>query len=307
LDRIKPWILAARPKTLFAALAPIIIGLAISFQIFEKQIDFVVAAITIASATLIQIGSNYANDAYDYLKGTDNKKIRQGPARMAEEGVLSPQSILNMMYFIFIISALLGFYLVQIGGWPIIIIGLSGIFFAIIYTGGPFPLGYNGLGDIAVFIFFGLVSTSGTIYLQSQAIISVTDISSDISIIIFASCAIGFLNTAILVVNNLRDYKSDKLSNKKTLVVIFGERFGCIQYSSLIIMGVAFFIAVGFLLNNYWLLSMMLLSLFISIYLISKIFNYKHTNLNRLLEKTAKFVFLNSMLFGVSIYINLMA
>ena len=307
MDRIKPWILAARPKTLFAALAPIITGLSISFQIFEKQIDFVVAAITIASAILIQIGSNYANDAYDYLKGADNKKIRQGPARMAEEGVLSPQSILNMMYVVFIISVLLGFYLVQVGGWPIIMIGLSGIFFAIIYTGGPFPLGYNGLGDIAVFIFFGLVSTLGTIYLQSQTIIRFTDISNDILIIIFSSCAIGFLNTAILVVNNLRDYESDKLSDKKTLVVIFGERFGCIQYSSLIIMGVAFFITVGFLLNNYWLLSMMLLSLFISIYLISKIFNYKHTNLNKLLEKTAKFVFLNSLLFGVSIYINLMA
>ena len=307
MDRIKPWILAARPKTLFAALAPIIIGLSISFQIFEKQIDFVVAAITIASAILIQIGSNYANDAYDYLKGADNKKIRQGPARMAEEGVLSPQSILNMMYVVFIISVLLGFYLVQVGGWPIIMIGLSGIFFAIIYTGGPFPLGYNGLGDIAVFIFFGLVSTLGTVYLQSQTIIRFTDISNDILIIIFSSCAIGFLNTAILVVNNLRDYESDKLSDKKTLVVIFGERFGCIQYSSLIIMGVAFFITVGFLLNNYWLLSMMLLSLFISIYLISKIFNYKHTNLNKLLEKTAKFVFLNSLLFGVSIYINLMA
>ena len=307
MDRIKPWILAARPKTLFAALAPIITGLSISFQIFEKQIDFVVAAITIASAILIQIGSNYANDAYDYLKGADNKKIRQGPARMAEEGVLSPQSILNMMYVVFIISVLLGFYLVQVGGWPIIMIGLSGIFFAIIYTGGPFPLGYNGLGDIAVFIFFGLVSTLGTIYLQSQTIIRFTDISNDILIIIFSSCDIGFLNTAILVVNNLRDYESDKLSDKKTLVVIFGERFGCIQYSSLIIMGVAFFITVGFLLNNYWLLSMMLLSLFISIYLISKIFNYKHTNLNKLLEKTAKFVFLNSLLFGVSIYINLMA
>ena len=306
MDRIKPWILAARPKTLFAALAPIIIGLSISFQIFEKQIDFVVAAITIASAILIQIGSNYANDAYDYLKGADNKKIRQGPARMAEEGVLSPQSILNMMYVIFIISVLLGFYLVQVGGWPIIMIGLSGIFFAIIYTGGPFPLGYNGLGDIAVFIFFGLVSTLGTIYLQSQTIIRFTDISNDILIIIFSSCAIGFLNTAILVVNNLRDYKSDKLSDKKTLVVIFGERFGCIQYSSLIIIGVAFFITVGFLLNNYWLLSMMSISLFISIYLINKIFNYKHTNLNKLLEKTAKFVFLNSLLFGVSIYINLM-
>jgi len=304
LDRIKPWILAARPRTLFAALAPIIIGLSISFHIFEKQIDYLVAIMTIVAAILIQIGSNYANDAYDYLKGADNKKIRKGPARMAEEGVLSPQSILNMMYFIFIISVLVGFYLVQIGGWPIIIIGLSGIFFAIIYTGGPFPLGYNGLGDISVFIFFGPVSTLGTIYLQSQTISNLTNISDDILKIILASCAIGFLNTAILVVNNLRDYTSDKLSDKKTLVVVFGERFGCFQYSFLLIVSVICFVTVGILFNNYWLLGMFILNIFISIYLIRKIFNYKDTNLNRLLEKTAKFVFLNSLIFGVSVYIN---
>ena len=307
MNKIKPWILAARPKTLFAALAPIIIGLSISFKIFDKQIDWIIAVITIISAILIQIGSNYANDAYDYLKGVDNKKIRKGPKRMAEEGILSPQAILNMMYLIFIISVFTGIYLVQVGGWPIVVIGLSGIFFAITYTGGPFPLGYNGLGDIAVFIYFGLVSTWGTIYLQSQSIANSVYISDYILEIILASCAIGFLNTAILVVNNLRDYKSDKSFRKKTLVVIFGESFGCYQYTSLLILSIIAFASLGILFNNYWLLGMLILNLVLSSYLIIKIFNHQNINLNQLLEKTAKFVFLSSLLFGTSIYINIIS
>tara|TARA_Y100000996_G_scaffold413733_1_gene402684 strand:- start:2533 stop:3468 length:936 start_codon:yes stop_codon:yes gene_type:complete len=305
-DKIKPWILAARPKTLFAALAPIIIGLSISFHIFNTQVNWLVAFIIVITSILIQIGSNFANDAYDYIKGTDDKNIRKGPSRMAEEGLLTPESILNMMYFIFIISVILGYYLVQIGGWPIIIIGLLGIFFAIIYTGGPFPLGYNGLGDIAVFIFFGLVATFGTVYLQSQSIKYPFNISDYIIEILIASCAIGFLNTSILVVNNLRDFESDKLSGKNTLVVIFGERFGCYQYSILITLSFIAFILVGILFENYWLIGMMSLSFFLSIYLISKVFKYKITNLNILLEKTAKFVFLNSVLFATSFYINIL-
>ncbi len=307
MDKIKPWILAARPRTLFAALAPIIVGLSLSFQIFNKQIDWLVAIMTIIAAVLIQIGSNYANDAYDYLKGADNKKIRKGPARMAEEGILSPESILNMMYFIFIISLFIGFYLVQVGGWPIIVIGLSSILFAIVYTGGPFPLGYNGLGDIAVFVFFGLVSTLGTMYLQFQSTVHSIDIYDYMLEIILASCAMGFLNTSILVVNNLRDHESDSLSNKKTLVVIFGERFGIFQYIFLVSLSLIFLIIIGSLFNNYWLLGMMAFNLLLAVYLITKMINYKNTNLNKLLEKTAKFAFLTSLLFGVSIYINIIA
>ena len=173
MNKIKPWVLAARPKTLFASLAPIIVGISFTFYIYQS-IDWIIAILTILSATLIQIGSNYANDAYDYLKGSDDSRI--GPQRMAQMGILSPHAILNMMYFIFTISVLIGFYLALVGGWPIVAIGLISIVFAIIYTGGPFPLGYNGLGDLAVFMFFGLISTIGTFYLQSQALNSSSNI-----------------------------------------------------------------------------------------------------------------------------------
>ena len=165
MKNLKPWILAARPKTLFATLAPIIMGLSISYKI-NLEINWTIALMTFLSAILLQIGSNYANDAYDFIKGTDNYN-RRGPKRMSQDGVLSPNSILNMMYFIFLISVLIGYYLASIGGWIIVIIGLISIVFAIVYTGGPYPLGYNGLGDITVFIFFGLIATFGTVYLQN--------------------------------------------------------------------------------------------------------------------------------------------
>jgi len=306
LNKVKPWILASRPKTLFAALAPIIVGLSISFNIFDKQIDWIVALMTISAALLIQVGSNYANDAYDYLKGADSQKTRKGPMRMAQEGILSPDAILTMMYFIFLISVLIGFYLALVGGWPIVVIGLSSIVFAIIYTGGPFPLGYNGLGDISVFIFFGIIATAGTVYLQSEALSSVNNIFYYTDHILLAAIAIGCLNTAILVVNNLRDYESDKLSNKKTLVVIFGQRFGCFQYSALLLISIFSFISLGLLIGNYWISLVMSFNFIMSFSLIKKIFNYQSLNLNKMLEKTSQFAFLNSLMFAISICISIL-
>ena len=300
MNVIKPWILAARPKTLFASLSPIIIGLSFSFYIYF-QIDWLVAILTIFSAILIQIGSNYANDAYDYLKGADSSRV--GPSRMAQKGILSPNAILNMMYLIFTISVLIGFYLALVGGWPIVIIGLFSILFAIIYTGGPFPLGYHGLGDIAVFIFFGLIATIGTIYLQSESIKSAINIFDYTIPIILISIAIGCLNTAILVINNIRDYKSDKESNKKTLVVFFGQKFGCIEYASLLIISLTCFVVTGIIINNYLIVYLMIFELVITISLIKRVFNYKNINLNNMLEKTSQFAFLNSILFAFAILV----
>ena len=155
MNSIRPWILAARPKTLFATLAPIIVGISLSYKM-SNTIDWGLTALILLSAVLLQIGSNYANDAYDYLKGADTKN-RKGPKRMVQSGILSANSVLNAMYIIFTLSVLIGYFLVKIGGWPIIVIGLSSIVFAIIYTGGPYPLAYNGLGEITVFIFLELL------------------------------------------------------------------------------------------------------------------------------------------------------
>ena len=229
MNSIQPWILAARPKTLFATLAPIIVGISLSYKI-SNTIDWCLTSLIMLSAVLLQIGSNYANDAYDYLKGADSQS-RKGPKRMVQDGVLSANTVLNVMYIIFTLSVLIGYFLVKIGGWPIIVIGLSSIIFAIIYTGGPYPLAYNGLGEITVFIFFGIIATVGTVYLQ---IVNSGFYFNLFNIEIFvAASSVGLLNTAILVVNNLRDIESDKLADKKTLAVKFGHQFACYEFSLL--------------------------------------------------------------------------
>ena len=205
MSSIRPWILAARPKTLFATLAPIIVGISLSYKI-SNTIDWCLTSLIILSAVLLQIGSNYANDAYDYLKGADTKN-RKGPKRMVQSGILSANSVLNAMYAIFILSVLIGYFLARIGGWPIIVIGLLSIVFAIIYTAGPYPLAYNGLGEITVFIFFGIIATIGTLYLQ---IVNIDSYFNLFTLEVFvAASSVGLLNTAILVVN-----KSDLINGE---------------------------------------------------------------------------------------------
>ena len=219
---------------------------------------------------------------------------------MSQAGILSPNSILNMMYFIFLISVLIGYYLASIGGWPIIIIGLISIVFAIIYTGGPYPLGYNGLGDITVFVFFGLIATFGTVYLQNVRCLFLLDHFYEILLVAIAS---GCLNTAILVVNNIRDYKGDKLSNKKTLAVRYGQRFTCYEYLFLLIINYICYVLIAFLWYDFMILLIMLPIPFISFFLIKKVFLYNKNDLNIILEKTAKMSFLNALLFFVYIII----
>ena len=297
--KIKPWILAARPKTLFATLSPILVAITITNKVYN-EVNWTIVSLTVLAALLLQIGSNYANDAYDYIKGADKKGLRKGPKRMAQEGILKPGSILNMMYFIFILSVLIGFYLALVGGWAIVIIGLLSIIFAILYTGGPYPLGYNGLGDITVFIFFGLIATSGTFYLQNPRI---DFFMQNIVPILLAGSAIGFLNTSILVVNNIRDYSSDRDSKKRTLVVILGQKFGCYEYAVLLALSYICFVVLGFLFNDYGMVIMISIALPFYILQISRIFKYQSIDLNKMLENTAKLSFLTSIFLYISTFI----
>ena len=299
MNSIKPWILATRPKTLLAILAPIIVGLSLSYKI-SGTINWFLSLMIIASAILLQIGSNYANDAYDFLRGADNK-FRKGPRRMVQEGNLSINAVLNAMYFIFIVSVIIGYFLAKIGGWPIVIIGLSSIIFAIIYTGGPYPLAYNGFGDITVFIFFGLIATVGTVYLQ---LINLNIHINDFVIEIFiASAAVGCLNTAILVVNNLRDIDSDKLVNKKTLAVKFGSKFTCYEFAILLITNCCCYCWLAYIWKNYILIAVVILIALLSFVLIYKVFEFKNVNLNTILERTAQLSFLSSILFFIAVMV----
>lgn len=212
--------LAARPKTLPAAAVPVFVGTAVAAAL-GADLDPLVFVATLVVALLIQIGTNFANDYSDFLSGADHEG-RLGPLRVTQSGLLSQRAIKAGIGVAFGLSLLIGVYLVSVGGWPIVVIGLSSIISGLAYTGGPWPFGYHGLGDPFVFIFFGLVAVTGTAYLQ-------TGTWSPLAIA--ASVPVGLLTTNILVVNNLRDLPTDRVAGKATLAVRIGDRATRWQYA----------------------------------------------------------------------------
>jgi len=213
------WLLAARPKTLPAAAAPVIIGMALAYA--DNGFHLLSALAALAAALLIQIGTNYANDYADHKSGVDHAE-RLGPLRVTQAGLVTPQAMKRTTAIIFLLALLIGIYLVYRGGWPILIIGLLSILFGVLYTSGPYPIGYNGLGEIFVLIFFGPIAVAGTYYVQSLSLSTVA---------IVAGLAPGLFSVAILDINNLRDISSDKKSGKKTLQVRFGLLFSRYLYA----------------------------------------------------------------------------
>lgn len=228
--RPQAWILAIRPKTLPAAAAPVIIGAALAYH--HGSFDGSITLACLLVALFLQIGSNLANDVYDYEKGAD-AGVRLGPTRVTQAGLLAPQDVKRGMWVAFGLAALFGLTLVFRGGWPILILGVAAILSAIVYTGGPFPLGYHGLGDLFVFIFFGLVATAGTFYIQTGGV----------SLDVWAmAAAVGFLTVNILVVNNIRDRESDLRVGKKTLAVRLGAKGALVEY--ILLMSLAYMVPV---------------------------------------------------------------
>jgi 1,4-dihydroxy-2-naphthoate octaprenyltransferase len=216
--------MAIRVPTLPAAVVPVLVGSATALgDGMFKPLAFLAA---LAAALLIQIGTNLANDYFDHQKGADTAE-RLGPTRVTQSGLIAPGTVRNAMLISFALAALCGAYLIAVAGWPILVIGLLSIAAGILYTGGPFPLGYNGLGDVFTFIFFGLVAVIGTDYLHSGAFRWVA---------LLASLPVALLVTAIIVVNNLRDAPTDRKAGKRTLAVIFGERFARSEYALLLIL-----------------------------------------------------------------------
>jgi 1,4-dihydroxy-2-naphthoate octaprenyltransferase len=217
------WLLAARPKTLPAAVAPVIIGMALACA--DNSFHLLSALAVMTAAILIQIGTNYANDYADYKSGVDQGE-RLGPLRVTQAGLVTPQAMKRATALIFILALLIGIYLVFRGGWPILVIGILSILFGVLYTSGPYPLGYNGLGEIFVLIFFGPVAVAGTYYVQS---LNLTTAS------VIAGLAPGLFSVAILDINNLRDIPSDTESGKRTLQVRFGLLFSRCLYAAAMI------------------------------------------------------------------------
>lgn len=212
------WLMAARPKTLPAAATPVIVGSAVAFS--EGAFHFWPALAALLGALLLQIGANFSNDYFDYKKGADTH-ARLGPLRVTQARLLAPQQVLAGTWVVFGLAALCGLYLALHAGWLVVVAGLLSIAAAVAYTGGPFPLGYNGLGEVFVFIFFGLVAVVGTDYVQSGQISSRA---------LWAALPIGLLTVNILVVNNLRDAETDRASGKKTLAARFGAAWARREY-----------------------------------------------------------------------------
>lgn len=227
-SRRQIWFLAARPKTLWAAVAPVVIGAAIAVDDGFAHIPALIAALL--GAIFIQIGTNFANDLFDFKKATDTAD-RVGPLRVTQAGLVTPRQMLNATILAFGIAFLVGLYLVYRGGWPIVAIGILSILFGVLYTAGPYPLGYNGLGDVFVFLFFGPVAVGGTYYVMAQTITLES---------IMCGIAPGLLSTAILVVNNIRDIETDRATGKRTLAVRLGRRFSEIQYLVLMALALAY-------------------------------------------------------------------
>jgi len=175
---------------------------------------------------LLQIGANLANDVFDYEKGADQHD-RLGPMRVTQAGLLSPKDVKTGMWVTFALAAICGIYMTLVSGWFILLIGLLAILAAIAYTGGPFPYGYKGLGEIFVFIFFGFAAVCGTYYAQTNTISQLA---------VLSSIPVGLLIVAILVVNNVRDYESDKSANKRTLAVRFGLEWARQEFVSIVIL-----------------------------------------------------------------------
>ncbi len=282
------WILASRLKTLPAAISPVLVG--VSLAIHDGEFKPFIAFMTLLAAVLIQIGANFANDVYDFLKGSD-REDRLGPTRATQSGLISPENMKKGMWLVFAMAICVGFYLASIGGWPIVWIGLASIASAIAYTGGPYPLGYHGWGDVFVFIFFGIIAVPGTYYLQS-GIVSYDSILLGIPL--------GALSTAILIVNNLRDADTDIKSDKRTLAVRLGKPFVKIEY--IVMMVIAF--ATPIYILQFWdefSLYIILFLLPISIQHIQSLYTKTGEALNVVLVDTAKFLFHFSLLLSIGL------
>jgi len=218
VSTVEAWILAARPRTLTAAIAPVLAGTGLAA--FHDTLAWAPAVAALVGAIFIQIGTNLANDYYDFMRGSDTEE-RVGPLRVTQAGILAPETVRRGMVVVLAAAILVGVYLVWVAGWPIVWIGLASVACAVLYTGGPFPLAYHGLGDVFVFVFFGLIAVGGTYFVQALAW------PSDA---LLAGTGLGALSTAILVVNNLRDIETDEKAGKRTLAVRLGARGTKMEY-----------------------------------------------------------------------------
>jgi 1,4-dihydroxy-2-naphthoate octaprenyltransferase len=289
IGKINSWIIASRPRTLPAAIVPVLVGSAAAA--YDHRFILLLALIALACSLLIQIGTNFTNDLYDYLKGADNEK-RKGPLRVMVNGLITVNEMKIGIIIVFLSAFILGLYLVYMGGFFVLVIGVASILAGIAYTAGPYPLAYNGLGDLFVFMFFGIVGTVGTYYVQAHTLSYLP---------FLCSIPVGALITNILVVNNYRDIDEDRAANKFTLAVKFGREFTRYQFIFLIflsfLMPLILFFGFEF---NVWIF-LPYLSFPIASKLIIMLYSYNGKELNKTLELTARLSAIFGLLFSAGI------
>jgi len=218
-----PWILAARPRTLGAAIVPVVSGYALAFA--AGGFDPLASALALICAIFIQIATNYFNDAIDHAKGADTSE-RLGPVRATSAGLLSARAMMTGGAVCLIVATILAIPLVLHGGWPILALGIVSLVLSYAYTGGPFPLAYLGLGEIFVVLFFGVFAVTGTFFLNTLEISWAP---------VLAGLQIGLHSSVLLAVNNLRDLQTDLAANKRTLAARFGLSFARRENAALVV------------------------------------------------------------------------
>ncbi len=241
MSPLQVWVLAARPKTLPAAVAPVIAGTAVAYH--EGGQQWLYAVLAMITALLLQIAANFANDALDFKRGADTAE-RLGPTRVTASGLITADGVIRATMFTLILAVITGLPLAIRGGWPIFALGIAAIICAVAYTGGPWPLAYLGLGEVFVFLFFGLAAVTGTAYIQTKEVTALA---------LVTAIPVGALAVGILIINNLRDIDTDRVAGKRTLAVRLGKRNTQLEYGLMLIIAAATPVvmwAVGWL--DFW-------------------------------------------------------
>jgi len=286
---LQAWWLAARPRTLPAAAAPVFVATA--FALRDGVFHWPPALVCLLISLLMQIGANFANDLFDNERGTDTPD-RLGPTRVTAAGLISPAQMRWGTALVFGLALLLGLYLVWLRGWPALILGLAILVAALTYTGGPFPYGYYALGDLFVFLSFGLAAVCGSYYVQSGRLTPA---------IVWASLPSGLLIINILVVNNTRDISTDAVAGKRTLAVLFGRQAMLTEY--LLCLMLAYLVPLG--LWTFGLASIGGLLTWLSLpqaVLVYREFSLTEGRaLNRILAATAQLALIYALLFSLGI------
>lgn len=286
---LRAWLLACRVPTLPASLVPVVVGTAAALG--RHPFRPWVFAVTVAAALLLQMVANFANDLFDFRSGADSEQ-RIGPQRGLQSGLISERQLTVALLGVIAAAVLCGLYLVLVGGAPILVVGLASIAAAVAYTGGPYPLGYHGLGDVLVFAFFGLVAVGGTYYLQAGVVDGVA---------LLAAVPIGLLVTAILVVNNVRDAETDRRAGKRTLAVMLGAAGGRAEYALCLVAAYVvppLMLAIG--AARGWIL-LPWLSIPVAIACAHAIYEHEGPKLNALLKRTGQLNLLFGALFAIGL------